>query len=160
MPIEEVPLRTQASPAHLEREDHAETASDGFALLKSDSSFFIRQGRNMPVSILLYVDDLVIAGANLDEIGCIKSQLMASLEMKDLGDLHYFLRIEVICNPESILINQQHYVLSILYKFSMMECKSVSTPLDRCREENRPQEESEEQGVGNGSTHTRAPRST
>ena len=51
--------------------------------------------------------------------------------MKDLGDLHYFLGIEVIHTPEGIMINQRHYVLSIVFKFRMMACKSVSTPLDR-----------------------------
>ena len=67
----------------------------GFAPSKSDSSLFIRKDRNGPVSILLYVDDLIIDDANLDEISRVKSQLMASFEMKDLGDLHYFLGIEV-----------------------------------------------------------------
>ena len=51
--------------------------------------------------------------------------------MKDLGDLHYFLGIEVIRTPEGILISQRHYVLSMLFKFGTTDCKSVSTPLDR-----------------------------
>ena len=51
--------------------------------------------------------------------------------MKDLGDLHYFLGIEVIRTPEGILISQRHYVLSMLFKFGMADCKSISTPLDR-----------------------------
>ena len=66
----------------------------GFALSKLDSSHFIQQSQNGPVSILLYVDDLVIDDANMDEISRVKSQLMASFEMKGLGDLHYFLGIE------------------------------------------------------------------
>ena len=60
-----------------------------------------------------------------------KLQLAASFDMKDLGDLHYFLGIEVIRTPEGILISQRHYVLSMLFKFGMADCKSVSTPLDR-----------------------------
>ena len=56
----------------------------------------MRQGRNKPISILLYVDDLVIARADLDEIGRVKSQLVASFDMKNLGALHYFLGIKVI----------------------------------------------------------------
>ena len=103
----------------------------GFATSKSDSSLFIRKGRLGPVSILLYVDDLVIADANLDEIGRVTLQLVTSFDMKDLGDLHYFLGIEVIRTPEGILISQRHYVLNMLFKFGMAECKSVSTPLDR-----------------------------
>ena len=51
--------------------------------------------------------------------------------MKDLGDLHYFLEIEVIRNPKGILISQRHYVMSMLFKFDMADCKSISTPLDR-----------------------------
>ena len=103
----------------------------GFATSKSDSSLFVRKGRLGPVSILLYVDDLFITDADLGEIDCVKLQLAASFDMKDLGDLHYFLGIEVICTPEGILISQRHYVLSMLFKFGMADCKSVSTHLDR-----------------------------
>ena len=51
--------------------------------------------------------------------------------MKDLGYLHHFIEIKVIRTPEGILVNQRHYVLSMLFKFGMADCKSVSTPLDR-----------------------------
>ena len=34
--------------------------------------------------------------------------------MKDLGDLHYFLGIEVIRTPDDILLSQRHYVLNML----------------------------------------------
>ena len=82
-------------------------------------------------SILLYVDDLVITGADLGEIDRVKLQLATSFDMKDLVDLHYFLGIKVIRTPEGILITQRHYVLSMLFKFGMADCKSVSNPLDR-----------------------------
>ena len=103
----------------------------GFATSKSDSPLFIRKGRLGPISILLYVDDLVIIGADLGEIDCVKLQLAASFDMKDLGNLHYSLGIDVIRTPEGILISQRHYVLSMLFNFGMADCKSVSTPLDR-----------------------------
>ena len=80
---------------------------------------------------MLYVDDLVIADADLEEIGHVNSQLVASFDMKNLGELHYFLGIEVIRTLEGILINQRHYVLSMLFEFGMTDCKSVSTPVDR-----------------------------
>ena len=51
--------------------------------------------------------------------------------MKDLHEPHYFLGIEVIRTPVGILISQRHYVLNLLYKFGLTECKPVSTPLDR-----------------------------
>jgi hypothetical protein len=102
-----------------------------FETSKSNSSLFIRKTRLGPISILLYVDDLVITGADLEEINRVKHQLAASFEMKDLGDLHFFLGIEVIRTPEGILMSQRHYALSMLFKFGMAECKTISTPLDR-----------------------------
>ena len=72
----------------------------------------------------MYVDDFVIV--NVEEIARVKSQLAASFDMKDLGDLHYFLGTEVIRTPEGILISQRHYVMSMLFKFGMMECNSFS----------------------------------
>jgi hypothetical protein len=52
------------------------------------------------------VDDLIITGADLDEISHVKRELAASFDMKDLGDLHYFLGIKVIRTPEGIVISQ------------------------------------------------------
>ena len=103
----------------------------GFTTSKSDSSLFVRQGQHGPVSLLLYVDALVIARADLEEIRRVKSQLATSIEMKDLGDLHYFLGIEVIRTPEGILISQRHNALSMLFQFGMANCKPISTPLGR-----------------------------
>ena len=102
----------------------------GFAMSK-DSLLFIRKGQLGPVSILLCVHDLVITGADLGEIDHVKLQLAASFDMKDLGYLHYLLGIEVIRTPEGILISQCHYVLRMLFKFGMADCKSISTPLYR-----------------------------
>ena len=51
--------------------------------------------------------------------------------MKDLHKLHYFPGIELIRPPVGILIPQRHYVLNLLYKFGLTDCKPMSTPLDR-----------------------------
>ena len=72
-----------------------------------------------------------MGGADLDKIRRVKSQLAASFEMKDLGDLHYFLGIEVIRTPEGILISQRHYALNMLFKFGLADCKPILTPLDK-----------------------------
>ena len=77
------------------------------------------------------MDDLVIGGKDLAEINKVKSLLSGRFEMKDLHELRYFLGIEVIRTPIGILISQWHYVLNLLYKFGLTECKPVSTPLDQ-----------------------------
>ena len=82
----------------------------GFSASKSDSSLFILKGL---LCILLYVDDLVIIEPELAKIGSVKSQLLDTFEMKDLGVLPYFLGIEVIHTSDSILLSQQYYVLTL-----------------------------------------------
>ena len=81
MPPEEVSLRIKASPACLEREDHIATASNGVCHIQI--RLFVRQGRHGPVGILLYVDDLVLANVDLDEIGRVNSQLAASFDIHE-----------------------------------------------------------------------------
>jgi hypothetical protein len=48
--------------------------------------------------------------------------------MKDL--MHYLLGLEVWQNPEKIFLNQGKYAVEILKRFDMLECKSMSTPME------------------------------
>ncbi|MCO5594375.1 hypothetical protein L7F22_048405 [Adiantum nelumboides] len=51
--------------------------------------------------------------------------------MKDLGELRYFLRIEMIRNEGDIWLSQKKYRLDMLMKYGMADCKPISTPLDQ-----------------------------
>ena len=77
------------------------------------------------------VDDLVIGGEHMVDIDHIKKLLSGWFEMKDMKELHYVLGIEVIRIPGSIMISQRHYIVNLLFKFVIPECKLVATPLDR-----------------------------
>ena len=55
-----------------------------------------------------------------------KGLLRSQFDMKDLGVLHYFLGIEVIC----IWLSQCKYVLYMLQKYGMANCKPILTLLD------------------------------
>ena len=49
--------------------------------------------------------------------------------LKDLGDLHYFLGIEVSKLNNGIILSQENYASNILRRVGMSNCKPVSTPL-------------------------------
>ena len=68
------------------------------------------------------MDDLVIRGELLEDINKVKFLLSNKFEMMDMKELQ---------TPTNIMISQRHYILNLLYKFGMAECKSVATPLDR-----------------------------
>ena len=92
--------------------------------------YMVRNDFGSPMVIIISVDDLVIGGEHPVDINKVKSLLSGKFEMTNMKELHYFLGIEVIRTPFGIIISQRHYILNLLYKFGMIECKFVATPLD------------------------------
>ena len=73
---------------------------------------------------------MVIREENIVDINKVKSLLSSKFKMIDMKELYYFRGIEVIQTPSDSMISQRHYILDLLYKFGMTECKFVATPLD------------------------------
>ena len=81
--------------------------------------------------ILLYVDDMLIASNDRDELSEIKIRLSNTFEMKDLGEPTSFLGISIVRNhnEKSLVIHQANYIENILERFNMQDCKPQSTPM-------------------------------
>ena len=58
-----------------------------------------------------------------------KRNLATEFEMKDLGMMHYFLGMEVWKNADRISPGQGKYMIEILKRFGMMDCKAMTTPM-------------------------------
>ena len=78
--------------------------------------------------LLLYVDDLFIIGMD-GSIADTKRKLAVEFEMKYLGMMHCFLGMEVWQNVDGIFLGQGKYVVEILKRFRMMDCKAITTPM-------------------------------
>ena len=65
------------------------------------------------------------------QIANVKKVLGAEFDIKDLGELMYFLGIEVIRTFQGIWLLQRKYVLDMLQKYGMTVCKPMSTPLEQ-----------------------------
>ena len=50
--------------------------------------------------------------------------------MKDLDMMHYFLGMEVWQNAEGISLGQGKYMVEILKRFKMMDCKAMTSPME------------------------------
>ena len=76
-----------------------------------------------------------MAGSNLDEVERIKRQFTEHYEMKDLGELNYYLGMKITRSEEYIKLDQSGYVRKILEKYSHLlrgkEGKTVNTPMER-----------------------------
>lgn len=100
----------------------------GFKKSTTDPNIYIKVENDEPVIILLYVDDLLLTG-NGEIIQECKKTLAAEFDMKDLGLMHYYLGLEVWQEPNEIFLGQGKYVIELLKRFDMMECKPMTTPM-------------------------------
>lgn len=98
----------------------------GFEQSKVDSSFFIRANGTIFTHILVYVDDIVVTGNCSDTIQELKFTLDKCFKLKDLGDLKFFLGIEVAQSVKGISINQRHCALTFLEETGFLGSKPVS----------------------------------
>ena len=70
--------------------------SIGFEINKADHSLYVKKTGCGLIVIVIYVDDFIITVSNKDEIADVKKVLGVEFDMKDLGELKYFLGIEVV----------------------------------------------------------------
>ncbi|KAL6350470.1 hypothetical protein AAG906_019117 [Vitis piasezkii] len=85
----------------------------GFKRCEADHCCYVKSFDNSYIILLLYVDDMLIAGSDIEKINNLKKQLSKQFAMKDLGAAKQILE----------------YVKKVLSRFNMNEAKPVSTPL-------------------------------
>jgi hypothetical protein len=96
----------------------------------SDYSLFTKFNDSSFTTLLVYVDDIVLAGNDISEIHNVKSFLNDRFKIKDLGPLRYFLGLEVARSKQGILLNQRKYTLELLEDSGNLAAKSSLTPYD------------------------------
>ena len=101
-----------------------------FKQSKSDYSLFIKQTANSFIALLVYVDDVILASNDMTEIKQVKDSLHRQFTIKDLGELQYFLGLEVARTSNGICLNQRKYAVDLLREEQFLHCKPVSTPID------------------------------
>lgn len=102
----------------------------GFSQSPSDHSLFIKNVDGLFIALLVYVDDVIIASNNQGAIADLKSELNKLFKLKDLGDVKYFLGLEIAKSSTGICVSQRKYVLDLLSDFGYLGCKAASTPME------------------------------
>jgi histone deacetylase 1/2 len=101
----------------------------GFKPSRADTSLFFYNKGNISMFVLIYVDDIIVASSVPSATTSLLSDLNKEFALKDLGDLHYFLGIEVNKVSDGIILSQEKYASDILKRVGMSDCKSVNTPM-------------------------------
>jgi hypothetical protein len=102
----------------------------GFIQSKSDYSLFTRLDGSSFIALLVYVDDIVLAGNDAKAISVFTQLLNQQFKLKDLGDLKFFLGLEIARKSSGISVCQRKYALDILDDSGLLACKPSKFPMD------------------------------
>ena len=110
----------------------------------SDHCVYRKKTDSETIVVLIWVDDFIIAASNNDLFNWFKDTMQSQFKMKDLGKISCFLCIDFEPEGKEIKMSQKRYILKMLEKFGMSDCKPRSTPCELKVEGDR----SEERRVG------------
>ncbi|KAG7585659.1 Ribonuclease H-like superfamily [Arabidopsis thaliana x Arabidopsis arenosa] len=104
---------------------------------EADNTLFTLPSKEGIVVILVYVDDIIISGNDKVGIQETKTFLKSVFDIKDLGELKYFLGIEVCRSKEGLFLSQRKYTLDLLSQVGKLGAKPAKTPLEDDYKANR-----------------------
>ncbi|GJR40605.1 retrovirus-related pol polyprotein from transposon TNT 1-94 [Tanacetum coccineum] len=103
--------------------------SKGFTKGTIDPTLFmIRYGEDILI-VQIYVDDIIFRFTNLKFSKRFEKLMHSRFENSLMGELKFFLRLQIHQSPRGIFINQAKYTLKILKKHGMDKCDSIGTPM-------------------------------
>ncbi|EXB88426.1 Retrovirus-related Pol polyprotein from transposon TNT 1-94 [Morus notabilis] len=102
----------------------------GYKQAGGDHTLFYQHKNDKTAILIVYVDDIILTGDDLEEWERLKRKLAKEFEIKDLGSLRYFLGMEIARNKCGISVSQRKYVLDLLKETGMMGCKLAKTPVE------------------------------
>ena len=92
---------------------------------------FVKFSTEKKIAVLIvYVDDIILTGDFKKELQFLKQRLAQDFDIKDLGNLKYFLGIEIARSREGIAVTQRKFILDLLMETEMVGCKPADTPMD------------------------------
>lgn len=108
---------------------HNYLLSLGFKRCHSDTSLFTLHYKHYTVYILVYVDDIIITGRHIDIVQKVIKNLSVRFSLKDLGELNYFLGVEVLHKPNGLILTQTKYIKDLLKETHMEASNEVPTSM-------------------------------
>ena len=70
--------------------------SNGFTMIKEDYCVYVKRSKGSFIILSLYVDDILLAGNDMEMIIATKGWLSSNFEMKDMGEADYILGVKIL----------------------------------------------------------------
>ena len=106
-------------------------SEQGYTRCHSDHCVYLKKKNDGNYIILLmYVDDMLVVGSNMQEINVLKIKLANAFEMKDLGAIKQILGMRITIDRKNckLTLSQNEYIQKTMKIFNMHNAKPVSPP--------------------------------
>jgi Reverse transcriptase (RNA-dependent DNA polymerase)/gag-polypeptide of LTR copia-type/Integrase core domain/GAG-pre-integrase domain len=104
----------------------------GFVESDADPSLFVLHYKDRSVYVLVYVDDMLVAGKQLSDVEHVKQMLLDIFDARDLSEATYFLGMEIERDRPagSLKLSQKKYAGDVVARFGMLDARPASVPLN------------------------------
>ncbi|GJY75451.1 putative ribonuclease H-like domain-containing protein [Tanacetum coccineum] len=103
---------------------------NGFQRGKIDKTLFIKRHKGDILLVQVYVDDIIFGLTKKELCNAFEKLMHEKFQMSSMGELTFFLGLQVQQKKDGIFISQDKYVVEILKKFGFIEVKTASTPME------------------------------
>ncbi|KAJ9544169.1 hypothetical protein OSB04_023876 [Centaurea solstitialis] len=103
--------------------------SKGFKKGSVDSTLFLMKEGEHIVVIQIYVDDIIFGSTSRELCKKFENVMTEEFKMSMMGEINFFLGLQVRQFSDGIFINQSKYIFDLLKKYDMSGCHSIGTPM-------------------------------
>ena len=101
----------------------------GFVMGSVDKTLFLLSRGGDTLIVQIYVVDIIFGGSSHALVSSFAEQMSREFEMSLMGELQFFLRLQIKQGPEGTFIHQAKYMKDVLMKFGMWDSKPMSIPM-------------------------------
>nr|AAX96296.1 retrotransposon protein, putative, unclassified [Oryza sativa Japonica Group]ABA91784.1 retrotransposon protein, putative, unclassified [Oryza sativa Japonica Group] len=101
----------------------------GFTMGKVDKTLFVLKHGDNQLFVQIYVDDIIFGCSTHALVVDFAETMRREFEMSMMGELSYFLGLQIKQTPQGTFVHQTKYTKDLLRRFKMENCKPISTPI-------------------------------
>ncbi|GJT92406.1 retrovirus-related pol polyprotein from transposon TNT 1-94 [Tanacetum coccineum] len=116
----------QDNPSHVYK---LKKALYGLKQAPLNPTLFTRQAGNDLLLLQIYVDDIIFSSTNTAMCNEFANQMTTKFKMSMMGQMSFFLGLQISQSPRGIFINQSKYAYEIVKKYGMLTSDSIDTPM-------------------------------
>ncbi|GJT01505.1 putative ribonuclease H-like domain-containing protein [Tanacetum coccineum] len=104
--------------------------NNGYRRGTIDKTLFLKKDKHDIILVQVYVDDIIFGSTKKSWCDEFEALMKSRFQMSSMGELTFFLGLQVKQKADGIFISQDKYVAEILKKFDFVNVKTASTPIE------------------------------